>query len=382
MSTMASKRDYYEVLSVSRTASEGEISRSYRKLAIKYHPDSNPDDPDAVERFKEAAEAYEVLSDAEKRSRYDQYGHAGVEGSGQAGFQNVEDIFDAFGDLGGIFGDIFGGGGGRRRTRQRRGADVRVDVELDLEEAARGIEKTIEFARSKKCGTCGGNGSKQGSAPEKCTRCGGRGQVVQSAGILRVQTACPSCQGQGSIITDPCGDCRGRGYVAERQKKPVAIPPGVDTGTSVRIRGEGEPSPSDGPPGDVYVVTHIREHELFHRDGNHLILQLPITYSQAALGATIQVPTLDGPEDLTIAPGTPAGEVFRMRGHGMPDVHGRRKGDLMVQTFIEVPKKLNERQEELLRELAELDHKDVTPHRKSFLEKIGDYFASLSGEEK
>ena len=380
MSTMASKRDYYEILSVTRTATDKEISRSYRQLAIKYHPDSNRDDPNAVELFKEAAEAYEVLSDAEKRARYDQYGHAGVEAGG-AGFQNVEDIFDAFGDLGGIFGDIFGGGG-RRRTRQRRGADVRVDVQLDLEEAARGVTKSVEFARNKKCNTCGGNGSKPGSSPQACSRCGGRGQVVQSAGILRVQTTCPSCQGAGSVVTDPCGDCRGRGYVGEKHKMDVAIPAGVDDGMRVRLTGQGEPAPGGGTPGDVYCFIHVREHELFHRDGSHLILQLPITYSQAALGANIEVPTLSGPADLEVPAGTASGDVFRLRGHGMPDPHGRRKGDLMVQTFIEVPKKLNERQEELLRELAELDHKSVTPHRKSFLEKIGEYFVTLGKSDE
>jgi len=258
MSTMATKRDYYEILSVSRTASEKEISVAYRQLAIKYHPDSNRDDPDAVERFKEAAEAYEVLSDAEKRARYDQYGHASVEGS-HPGFHNAEDIFSAFGDLGGIFGDIFGGGG-RRQGRQRRGSDIRVDVQLDLEEAARGVTKSVEFARSKKCNTCGGNGSKPGSAPQQCTRCGGRGQVVQSAGILRVQTTCPSCQGAGSLITDPCSDCRGRGFVAEKHKMDVAIPAGVDDGMRVRLTGQGEPSAGGGPPGDVYCFIHIREH--------------------------------------------------------------------------------------------------------------------------
>src|SRR5262245_9740808 len=303
MATMA-KRDYYEVLGVKREASQREIAAAYRKLAVKYHPDSNPGDADAVEKFKEAAEAYEILSEEDKRSRYDQFGHAGTEQFSHQ-FHDVEEIFDAFGD---IFSEMFGGGrrGGGRRVR--RGADLRVDVTLDLEEAARGVAKSLEFPRSKPCGACKGTGSKPGSQRASCRRCNGHGQVVQSMGILRVQTTCPSCHGAGSVVTDPCPSCRGRGHVQEREKLEVNIPAGIDTGTRVRLAGYGEPSPDGGPPGDCYCFVTVRKHKLFEREGSHLILRMPITYSQAALGASLDVPTLDGPYELTIPAGTQSGE--------------------------------------------------------------------------
>jgi molecular chaperone DnaJ len=381
MAPMAAKRDYYEVLGIARTATEKEVAVAYRKLAIKFHPDSNSGDAEAAERFKEAAEAYEVLGNAEKRARYDQFGHAGLEGmaGGASHFDSVEDIFEAFGDIfggGGFFGDLFGGG----RRRVRRGADIRVDVTLDLEEAASGVTKEVQFNRSEKCETCGGGGNKPGSSRQMCRRCAGHGQVTQSAGILRVQTTCPTCRGTGSIITDPCEDCGGAGYVARRVTKPIPIPAGVDDGTRLRIRGEGEPSPDGGPPGDCYCFIRVREHKIFQRDGRHLILHLPISYTQAALGATIEVPTLEGREELKIAAGTQSGEVFQIQGKGMPDPHGGRRGNLVVQVAIDVPKKLDSRQEELLRELAEMEHANVTPHRKSFLEKLRDYFAPPEDE--
>lgn len=376
MESMVTKRDYYEVLGVSKEASDSEISRAYRKLAVKYHPDAHSGDDEITAKFKEAAEAFEVLSDSEKRARYDRFGHAGVDGAG-AQFGSAEDIFEAFGEIfgGGVFGDFFGGGGGGRRGRRvQRGADVRVDVALTLEEAARGIEKEVRFNRSVICQTCDGAGSRPGSSPEVCRRCGGHGNVVQSAGILRVQTTCPACRGQGRVITDPCETCHGEGQTRERVTLTVSIPAGVDDGMRVRIRGEGEPSPNGGPAGDCYCFVSIKPHRIFHREGSDLLLRLPITYPQAALGATLHVPTLDGPEELDIDKGTQTGAVYRMRGHGMPHPHGQRKGDLLVETFIEVPKKLSTRQEELLRELAEIENKDVTPHRKSFLEKLKDYF--------
>lgn len=379
VSNMATKRDYYEILGVPRTATAKEIATAYRKLAIKYHPDSNKDDPTAIEKFKEAAEAYEILSDAEKKARYDQYGHAGVEAAAPQ-FNDVQDIFEAFGDMfgGGFFGDLFGGG--RRQRRARRGEDIRVDVVLDLEEAATGVTKKVEFSRSRRCEPCQGTGNKAGAKREPCRRCGGQGQVVQSAGILRVQTTCPSCSGAGSIVTNPCDQCRGRGYTAGKERIDVHIPAGVDDDNRVRLTGAGEPSPDGGSPGDCYCFISIRRHRLFQRDGNNLILQLPISYSQAALGATIEVPTLTGPTQLTLPPGTQSGDVFRVAGHGMPETRGGRKGDLLVQTYIEVPKKLTARQSELLRELAELEHVDVTPQRKSFLDKLKDYFAPESAE--
>jgi molecular chaperone DnaJ len=371
------KRDYYEVLSVKRDASDGQISAAYRKLAVKYHPDSNPGDAEAVEKFKEAAEAYEILSDPEKRARYDRFGHQGVEQMGGTHFHDVEDIFEAFGD---IFSEMFGGGGRRGGRRVRRGADVRADVTLDLEEAAKGVIKSVEFNRSKACETCKGTGSRPGSQRATCRRCNGHGQIVQSAGILRVQTTCPTCQGAGSVITDPCESCRGRGYVQERAKLDVTIPAGIDDGMRVRLAGFGEPSPDGGPPGDCYCFVRVRPHKIFQRDGVHLILQMPITYSQAALGASIEVPTLQGPHELTLPAGTQSGAVFRIRGQGLPDPRGGAKGDLHVQTFIEVPKRLTGEQERLLRELAELEQTEVAPHRKSFLERIRDYFQPSDGE--
>ena len=373
---MAEKTCYYELLMVERSASKQEIDRAYRKLAIKYHPDSNRDDEDAVEKFKAATEAYEVLSDPEKRERYDRYGHAGVEGAAHQ-FNDVEDIFEAFGDLfgGGMFGDLFGGGarGGRRR-RTRRGADIRCDVTLTLEEAARGTHKNISFRRRVPCEVCSGSGAAPGSEPETCDTCAGRGQVIQSAGILRVQTTCPKCKGTGQQISKPCTTCRGSGLRSEKAELSVEIPAGVDDGMRVRLQGEGEASPDGGPNGDCYCFITVRPHELFKRDGSHLILQLPISYSQAALGADVEVPTLDGPHTLRIEAGTQSGEVFTVRGQGIIDPRGGRAGDLLVQVFIEVPKKLSEAQEKLLRDLAEIDHESVLPHRKSFLDKLKAFF--------
>ncbi|MDA7977692.1 MAG: molecular chaperone DnaJ [Pirellulales bacterium] len=370
---MSGKRDYYEVLEISRSASADEISASYRRLAIKYHPDKNPGDDEAVTRFKECAEAFEILSDDQKRARYDRYGHAGVEGGAQ--FRDVNDIFSAFADIfsGGSFGDLFGGGSGRRGAS--RGRHVSCDLTIDLLEAARGVRKSIRIKRHSACQTCDGSGAEPGSQVESCSYCGGHGQVIQQNGIFRMQTTCPHCRGEGQTISDPCGDCRGSGFVRATVTREVNIPAGVDHGSRLRLSGEGEPSPNGGPAGDCYVDIAIRPHPLFEREGPHLICQLPITYPQATLGASVEVPTLDGPEELTIPAGTQAGEVFRMKRRGMPDLRGGSPGDLHVQVMIDVPKKLTSRQEELLRELAELDHKEVTPHRKSFFEKLKDYFA-------
>ncbi|MEL7499599.1 MAG: molecular chaperone DnaJ [Planctomycetota bacterium] len=369
------KRDYYEVLGVARDASDRDIAKAYRKLAVKFHPDSNPGDDEANANFKEAAEAYEVLSDSGKRNRYDRFGHSGVDGAGQ--FGSAEDIFAAFGDLfgGGSFGDFFGGG----QRRSRRGSDVRADLTLTLEEAASGVEKTISFERRNSCATCDGSGSKPGSEVAGCQQCGGRGQIFQSTGILRVQTTCPVCRGAGQIIVEPCTDCRGRGQVAKRVELDVSIPAGVDDGMRVRLSGEGEPSPSGGPNGDCYVFIQVLRHNLFHRDGQNLILQMPISYTQAALGAEIEVPTLQGPDKLKIARGTQSGEVFKLTGRGMPNPQGGSKGDLLVQTFIETPKKISTEQEELLRKLAELEQTEVLPERKNFLQRLTDYFASNNG---
>jgi molecular chaperone DnaJ len=369
---MAGKRDYYEVLGVDRSVSDKQLADAYRKLAIKYHPDKNPGDDEAVARFKEAAEAFEVLSDLERRSRYDRYGHAGLDGAAR-GFADVNDIFAAFGDIFGdsAFGDLFGG----RRRRAGRGADVRCDVTLDLVQAARGATVTVEFQRHETCSACEGSGAKPGSARTRCSYCGGRGQVVQSTGIFRVQTTCPSCHGAGSIIKEPCASCRASGYVLRSVRREVKIPAGIDDQMRVRLPGEGEPSPSGGPRGDCYCFVSVREHPLFQREGPHLIVRVPITYSQAALGATIEVPTLSGPQEIAVPAGTQSGEVFKLRGKGMPSPRGRGVGDLLVQVNIEVPKALSQRQEELLRQLAEQEHVEVSPHRKSFFDKVRDFFA-------
>lgn len=370
------KRDYYEVLGVARDESDRGIAKAYRKLAVKYHPDSNPGDEEASVKFKEAAEAYEVLNDSEKRARYDRHGHAGVEGGSQ--FGSAEDIFAAFGEMfggggGGMFGDLFGG---RSRGGARRGNDVQVDVALTLEEAYSGTNKSIKFNRRSQCGTCGGNGSRPGSQPEHCQQCGGRGQVLQQAGILRVQTTCPVCRGAGKIIVDPCGDCRGAGQVAAPVELDVAIPAGVDDGMRVRLTGEGEGSASGGSNGDCYCFVNIRKHKLFHRDGQNLILQLPISYTQAALGATIEVPTLSGRDSLEIKRGTQSGDVFKLSGRGMPNPQGGLTGDLLIQTYIETPKKISKEQESVLRQLAELEQTEVLPERKNFLQRLTDYFAT------
>ena len=374
---MAGKRDYYEVLGVERSASVKIISDAYRKLAIKYHPDKNPGDEEAILHFKEAAEAFEVLSDGEKRARYDRFGHAGV-GGGATHFNDVGDIFAAFGDIfgDGAIGDLFGG---RRGRRPAKGADVRAEVTLDLLEAARGATKTIEFSRHERCETCEGSGAKPGSTRQKCEYCGGRGQVVQSTGIFRLQTTCPSCRGAGTLVKDPCPGCKGQGFVLRKVRRQVAIPAGIDDQMRVRVPGEGEPSPDGGPPGDCYCFISVKEHALFQREEQHLILRVPVSYSQAALGTTLQVPTLEGAYDLKVPAGTQSGEVFRLRGRGMPNPRSREVGDLLVQVNIEVPKRLNERQEELLRELAEEEHAQVTPHRKSFLESVRKYFAKSEG---
>ncbi|MFN3190430.1 MAG: molecular chaperone DnaJ [Aureliella sp.] len=367
------KRDYYEVLGVERGVSSADLSKAYRKLAIKYHPDSNRDDEDAIAKFKEAAEAYEVLSDDEKRARYDQYGHAGIDGNAGGGFQDVGDIFEAFGDLfgGSVFEDFFGG---RSRSRVRRGADIRCDVTLDLEEAASGVKKKVALTRHEACDVCEGSGAEPGSKPQVCGRCNGRGQVVQATGILRVQTSCPQCRGVGKIITSPCRKCDGSGVLPKSVSLEVTIPAGVDDGMRVRLSGEGQASPEGGPPGDAYCFIQIRPHKIFRRDGSDLAIQLPLTYSQAVLGTTVEIPTLRGKSSIDIPPGSQSGEVFQLRGQGMPDPRNGVRGDLLVQTFVEIPKKIDAQQEELLRKLADLEEIHVTPHRKSFFERVVDYF--------
>ena len=374
MVSMASKRDYYEVLEVPRGALPEEIKKAYKKLALANHPDRNPGDDEAVTRFKEAAEAFEVLHDPGKRDRYDRFGHAGVSGNGRTGFSDVSDIFDAFGDLFEGFG-LFGGGRTRgRRRRTYKGESLRTPVTIDLLEAAAGCTRDLQIQRRETCSVCDGSGAKPGTTPHRCDYCGGHGQVVQSQGFFRIQTTCPACRGEGTVIRDKCFRCGGTGREAKDFKLEVKIPPGVDTGMQLCLRGEGEPGPHGGPRGDLYVDIRVKLHPLFQRDGKELTCRVPITYSQAALGAEFEVPVLDGRYTFTVPPGTQPGEVFRLRGFGMPDPHGGRRGDLHVEVQVEVPKKLNDRQEELLRELAELEQADVSPHRKSFFESLKDYF--------
>jgi molecular chaperone DnaJ len=368
---MSAQRDYYEILGIERVASAKEVASAYRKLAVRFHPDKNPGDEEAIARFKECSEAFEVLNDPDKRSRYDRYGHAGLNGHGGVHhFTDVEDIFSAFGD---IFGDIFGNRGRTRRVR--RGRDVRCEVTLSLKEAAEGVRKTVTFERHEVCATCEGSGAAPGTKRQTCSYCGGRGQVIQQAGIVRMQTTCPACHGEGSSIAVPCKNCRGSGHVLKKIETEVEIPAGVDNGMQIRMTGQGEPSPNGGPPGDCYCVVAVLPHPLFEREGQHLICRVPITYSQAVLGATLEVPTLVGPHELRVPPGTPSGHVFRVRGQGVRDPRMAGVGDLLVQVSVEVPKKVTAEEESLLRQLADLEHKNVAPARKSFFEKVKELFA-------
>lgn len=379
---MATKRDYYEVLGVEKTSSDDEIKRAYRKLAAKHHPDRNPGDEASVTAFKEAAEAFDVLSNPDKRARYDRFGHAGVDGAaggGGAGFGDVGDIMDAFGDM---FGDFFGGGRkGSGGARARRGNSLQTSLTIDLLDAAVGCSRDLEIDKHVSCVTCNGTGAKPGTKPTTCDYCGGRGQVVQSQGFFRVQTTCPGCRGQGQIVRDKCTDCRGSRVVSRSSKITVKVPAGVDNGMQLCLRGEGEAGESGGPPGDLYVEIHVKPHNLFDRDGKNLTCQVPITFAQAALGTEIDIPILTGKHRVTVSPGTQPGEILRLRGQGMPDPHGGSRGDLHVQFQVEVPKKLNKKQEELLRQLAELDDKQVSAHRKSFFESLKEFFGATEEAE-
>jgi molecular chaperone DnaJ len=369
---MASKRDYYETLGVSRDADDEEIKKAYRRLAMQYHPDRNVGDQEAEEKFKEAAEAYEVLRDPAKRQRYDRYGHAGLEGMGVHHFDDAEAVFNLFGDL---FGDFFGP---RGRRGPFAGRDLQTAVELDLIEAYRGTVKTVTITRAETCTQCTGSGSRPGSQPKPCRRCRGQGVLLMRVGFLPIQQqqTCPDCHGRGVLVTDPCPECRGQGRVNARRSLDVTIPAGVDTGMRVRLTGEGEAGEPGAPAGDLYVLIRIREHALFQREDQHLICQVPITFSQAALGGDIEIPTLDGPLPHSLKRGVQSGEVLRVSGKGMPGVRGGRRGDLHVQLVVETPRHLSKRQEELFRELAELERANVSPQRKSFLEKLRDFFTA------
>jgi molecular chaperone DnaJ len=365
---MASKRDYYEVLGVARGASAEEIKKTYRKLAMQFHPDRNVGDAEAEEKFKEAAEAYDVLSNPDKRARYDRYGHAGLNGV-HPDFRDARSVFDLFGDL---FGDFFGTGG---RGGPQAGRDVQVEVTLELTEAAKGVRKSITLPLEQPCADCRGSGSRRGAQPAGCRRCNGQGVVIQRQGFFQMQRTCPSCGGRGVVITDPCPACHGNGRVVNRRPVEVDIPAGVDTGNSVMFRGGGHSGDLGAPPGDLICVIRVREHPFLHRDGQHLVCQVPVTISQAALGGDIEVPTLDGKVSHKLPRGLQSGETVRLQGLGMPNPRGGRRGDLIVQVLVETPRNLTRRQEELFRELAELDQKHVSPERRSFFERLRNFFS-------
>ncbi|HET7261664.1 MAG TPA: molecular chaperone DnaJ [Casimicrobiaceae bacterium] len=376
------KRDYYTVLGVNRDAGEDEIKKSYRKLAMKYHPDRNPDDHHAEEKFKEAKEAYEVLTDSRKRAAYDQFGHAGVDpsmGFGAAGARGAEGFggfADAFGD---IFGEIFGQSRGGRGNGVYRGADLRYNLELSLEEAARGAEIKIRIPTLEACATCHGSGAKAGTRPQTCPACHGRGEVRVSQGFFSIQQTCPQCHGTGKIVADPCATCQGAGRIKTHKTLSVKIPAGVDQDDRVRLTGEGEAGTNGGPPGDLYVVVSLKPHQVFQRDGADLHCEMPISFATAAMGGELEIPTLDGHARLKIPPETQTGQVFRLRNKGIRPVRGSVTGDLYCHVALETPVKLTARQKEILREFEAINQEDPgehSPRARSFFEKVRDFFGS------
>ena len=375
---MTKKRDYYEVLGVNRDASEEDIKKAYRKLAMKHHPDRNPGSKEAEEKFKEAKEAYEVLCEPEKRRAYDAYGHAGINpqmggmGPDAAGFGGFA---EAFGD---IFSDIFGGGQGRGRSSVYRGADLRYNLEITLEQAARGTETKIRIPTLETCETCHGTGAKPGTHPKTCETCHGAGTVRLSQGFFSIQQTCPTCHGSGKMVTDPCTTCRGAGRVKKHKTLSVKIPAGVDEGDRIRLTGEGEAGVNGGPAGDLYVVMHIKPHAVFQRDGDDLHCEMPVSFTLAALGGEIEIPTLEGSAKIKVPAETQTGQVFRLRGKGVKGVRSSYPGDLLCEVVVETPVRLTERQKELLRELEDINQKDGSRHNpraRSFLEKVREFFA-------
>ncbi len=365
---MAQKRDYYEVLGVDRSADADGLKKAFRKLAMQHHPDRNPGDKDAEEKFKESSEAYEVLSDPDRRARYDRFGHQGVEGFGGSGFNNVN-INDIFGE---IFGEMFGGRGGRRQ--RNRGADLRYNLELTFEEAAFGNEVTVKIPRPKRCGACDGTGSKS-KQQRTCPTCGGAGEVRFTQGFFAVARTCSQCSGSGQVVADPCRDCKGAGKVDAVSELSVKIPPGVDTGTRVRLAGEGEVGEQGGPPGDLYVVVHVKEHPIFHREEYEVFCEVPISFVQATLGAQLEVPTLDGMVKMKVPEGTQSGKIFRLKGKGIPHLQSADRGDQHVRVIVETPQNLTSKQRELLAKFAEASGEDVNPQSKSFFDKVKSLFA-------
>ena len=392
---MASKTDYYELLGVKRESSADEIKKAYRKLAMKYHPDRNPDDKAAEAKFKEVSEAYEVLSDTNKRQQYDRFGHDGMRSTfGPGGFDFARDFTHAsdlqdilgsiFGDGGSIFDEFFGGGG-RRRTRRdgpQPGADLRFDLEVDLEEAAFGSEREITIPVTVECETCKGSGVAEGAKRESCRHCGGRGAVVSGGGFFQVRQTCPVCGGSGQVITRPCGKCNGNGRAKTRKRLTLRIPRGIDTGSRLRLAGKGEGGIRGGPPGDLYVVLHVRPHEVFQRQGDDLHCAVPVPFETAALGGEIQVPTIDGFAKLKLSPGTEAGKTFRLRGKGMPDLDGYGRGALHVRVVPEVPVKLNGKQRAALEEFAALRSESNYPEAKRFSKRVDGFYERKEAMEQ
>lgn len=370
-----SKRDYYEVLGVARDASDEDIKKSYRKLAMKHHPDRNPDDPKAEEQFKEAKEAYEILSDPQKRAAYDQYGHAGFD-QGAAGFGGFSGGFaDAFGD---IFGDILGGGMRGGRSNVYRGADLQYNLEITLEEAARGTETKLRIPTMDACETCHGSGAKPGTQPSTCPTCGGHGQVRIQQGFFSIQQACPKCHGNGKIVTSPCADCGGSGRIKRHKTLSVKIPVGVDEGDRIRLSGEGEAGVNGGPSGDLYVVIHLKTHPIFQREHNDLHCEMPISFATAALGGEIEVPTLDGYAKLKIPVETQTGKVMRLRGKGIKGVRSSSQGDILCHLIVETPLNLTDRQREILKEFEAISQQDRSRHSpksESWMDKVKAFFA-------
>ena len=373
------KRDYYEVLGIGRNASDEEVKRAYRKLAVKFHPDKNPDDPHAEEKFKELGEAYDVLMDPEKRAAYDRFGHAAFAPGGigfGGGFHDPFDIFrEVFGGGfgGGIFETFFGGAGTRTEDRYR-GSDLRYDMEITLEEAAFGVQKEIEIEKLGICDKCDGTGAEPGSRAVTCPTCRGRGQVISSRGFFQVSQTCPRCRGAGEIIEKPCPQCRGEGRVEKRSRVTLKIPAGIREGSRLRSSSNGEAGIRGGPPGDLYVVIHIKEHKVFQRDGDSLYCEVPIPFSVAALGGEVDIPTLEGKAHLKVPAGTQSGQMFKLRGKGISNIDGRSRGDLLARLIVEVPSRLNAEQRRKLEEFAALCGDDNTPLRKSFFERAKEFF--------
>jgi molecular chaperone DnaJ len=375
MSTTANvtKADYYEVLSVSRTASDQELKTAYRRLAMQYHPDRNPGDHHAEEKFKECSEAYQVLSDPDKRAAYDRYGHAGVSGAGQQGSPFVD-----FQDLGDIFGDLFGfniGGGGRKQSRVQKGRDLRFDLTIEFEEAVFGKESEVTIRRMERCVDCSGLGTANGRGPTTCQQCQGRGQVRYQQGFFSIARTCSVCGGTGSVISDPCKACRGDGRTEREHTIQVNIPAGVEDGTRIRYQGEGDMGRTGGPSGDLYIVLTVKPHKFFERDGHDLHCQIPISFAQAALGAEITIPTLEGEAVLKIAEGTQSGKEYRMRNKGVPYLNEHGRGDLIVQVVVQTPKKLTRVQRELLRQLGDTLTVENTPTPRGLFEKVKEMFS-------